>query len=296
MKANSKIYGIIKTKNGRDLYIKDYKCSAKSIKFTLTDKEKYNMSFSGRYKNYNYEEKNIPNYNPLMRIRLILTNCATMKYLKFKTIMVKEVFDDENNTTNIEPLPNFSAKFKKLKDDAKVIVKDETENITWEFNVISNNEENLSKYTLNFGLHKGKTIQEVYETYPDYLEWMIKQKEFGKQKAQEKVKKFLNIIKKDKQNQTKTTQNNLEEKNIKQNHNNNNNNELEKELETYKSKINQLEDNIKQLKQNIINIMYEKNEINLKNQFLLKQINEIYKLTNIELIDENDYSEIYSYA
>lgn len=292
MKANSKIYGIIKTKNGRDLYIKDYKSSAKSIKFTLTDKEKYNTSFSGRYKNYNDEEKNIPNYNPLMRIRLILSNCATMKYLKFKTIMVKEVFDDENNTTNIEPLPNFSAKFKKLKDDAKVIVKDETENITWEFNVISNNEENLSKYTLNFGLHKGKTIQEVYETYPDYLEWMIKQKEFGKQKAQEKVKKFLNIIKKDKQNQTKTTQNN-------------NNNELEKELETYKSKINQLEDNIKQLKQNIINIMYEKNEINLKNQFLLKQINEIYKLTNIninnnndniELIDENDYSEIYSYA
>ena len=43
-------------------------------------------------------------------------------------------------------------------------------------NAIQNQEvtqEEADSYTLTFGKHKGKTLKEVYEETPDYIEWMI---------------------------------------------------------------------------------------------------------------------------
>jgi hypothetical protein len=51
-------------------------------------------------------------------------------------------------------------------------------------------------YVLEFGKHRGKSIETIYKEGSDYLDWMISQEEFSNKEAQEMAKKYLASIKK----------------------------------------------------------------------------------------------------
>ena len=84
MSAISHIYGIINTIEGK-LYIKNYYSNGKVIKFTLTDNENDNMSFSGKKESKMAIRR--PNFIPLCNIRELLKNSKELQYLKYKSII-----------------------------------------------------------------------------------------------------------------------------------------------------------------------------------------------------------------
>lgn len=55
---------------------------------------------------------------------------------------------------------------------------------------------NIGDTVFNFGKYKNKTIKEVFEKYPDYIDWIINKKDFNNIEMQEKIKKYLLEIKK----------------------------------------------------------------------------------------------------
>lgn len=128
--ADSYIKGIVKTKdNNNNLYIKNYYSNGKVIKFTITTHQDENMSFSGTV--VNDTENAIgqsPNFNPLMRIRQILKNIKELKYLKYKNILIEEIFYNNVTTVNTYQLPTTSYRFTKIKNGTRIIITDEINN------------------------------------------------------------------------------------------------------------------------------------------------------------------------
>lgn len=127
--ADSYIKGIVKTKDNNSLYIKNYYSNGRVIKFTITTHQDENMSFSGTViENNDNSIGQSPNYNPLMRIRQILKNIKELKYLKYKNILIEEIFDDNVTITNTYPLPTTSYRFTKIKTGTRIMVTDEINN------------------------------------------------------------------------------------------------------------------------------------------------------------------------
>jgi hypothetical protein len=63
-----------------------------------------------------------------MRIRQILKNIKALKYLKYKNILIEEIFDDNVTIVNTYPLPTTSYKFTKIKSGTRIIITDEINN------------------------------------------------------------------------------------------------------------------------------------------------------------------------
>jgi hypothetical protein len=124
MSAISHIYGIINTKEGK-LYIKNYYSNGKVIKFTLTDNENDNMSFSGKKESKMAIRR--PNFIPLCNIRELLKNSKELQYLKYKSIIYNEVYY-KTNKNEIKRLPTSNCGFKKINKNIKVKVIDEVNN------------------------------------------------------------------------------------------------------------------------------------------------------------------------
>lgn len=127
--ADSYIKGIVKTKDNNNLYIKNYYSNGKVIKFTITTHQDENMSFSGTV--VNDTENAIgqsPNFNPLMRIRQILKNIKELKYLKYKNILIEEIFYNNVAVVNTYQLPTTSYRFTKIKNGTRIIITDEINN------------------------------------------------------------------------------------------------------------------------------------------------------------------------
>lgn len=129
--ADSYIKGIVKTKDNNNLYIKNYYSNGKVIKFTITTHQDENMSFSGTVIGDDRDGNSIgqsPNFNPLMRIRQILKNIKELKYLKYKNILVEEIFDNNVAVVNTYQLPTTSYRFTKIKNGTRIIITDEINN------------------------------------------------------------------------------------------------------------------------------------------------------------------------
>ena len=54
--------------------------------------------------------------------------------------------------------------------------------------------EDAGNYKLTFGRHVGKTLNEVNQDFPDYLDWILKQESFNQKECLEQIKKFRNIV------------------------------------------------------------------------------------------------------
>lgn len=121
MSVISHIYGIINTKEG-NLYIKNYYSNGKVIKFTLTNNENDNMSFSGKKESKMAIRQ--PNFIPLCNIRLLLKKSKELQYLKYKSIIYNEVYY-ENNKNEIKRLPTSNCGFKKINKNTKIKIVDE---------------------------------------------------------------------------------------------------------------------------------------------------------------------------
>jgi hypothetical protein len=121
MSAISHIYGIINTKEGK-LYIKNYYSNGKVIKFTLTNNENDNMSFSGKKESKMAIRQ--PNFIPLCNIRLLLKNSKELQYLRYKSIIYNEIYH-KNDKNEIKRLPTSNCGFKKINKNTKIIIVDE---------------------------------------------------------------------------------------------------------------------------------------------------------------------------
>lgn len=121
MSAISYIYGIINTKEGK-LYIKNYYSNGKVIKFTLTNNENDNMSFSGKKESKMAIRQ--PNFIPLCNIRELLKNSKELQYLKYKSITYNEIYykSDKRETKR---LPTSHCGFKKIDKNTKIKIVDE---------------------------------------------------------------------------------------------------------------------------------------------------------------------------
>lgn len=126
--ADSYIKGTVKTIDNNNVYIKNYYSNGKVIKFTITKHQDENMSFSGTVIGNDKSIGQSPNYNPLMRIRQILKNIKELKYLKYKNILIEEIFDNNVTIVNTYPLPTTSYRFTKIKNGTRIIVTDEINN------------------------------------------------------------------------------------------------------------------------------------------------------------------------
>ena len=60
--------------------------------------------------------------------RQILKNIKELKYLKYKNILIEEIFDDNVTITNTYPLPTTSYRFTKIKTGTRIMVTDEINN------------------------------------------------------------------------------------------------------------------------------------------------------------------------
>jgi hypothetical protein len=139
MATESHIYGIIMTEDGHEVFIKNYYSNGKTIKFTLSNNIDDNVGFSGRKHSKMAMRK--PNYTPLMNIRNILRYTKQTKYLKYKTILVNEVFLNSDFINTYE-LPTRDYTYKSIKKGTHISIIDEINGNELNFNYKTKNNEN----------------------------------------------------------------------------------------------------------------------------------------------------------
>lgn len=177
MRVITYIFGIIKTANGKDIYIKKYHSNGRTIKFTLTDNPEEKLEFSGK-KEFKTGTQ-IPNYTPLMNIRNILTYAKEAKYLKYKSLSLEEESLIEPYTIKKKRLPSMYYKYKEIKKGTHIHIIDEVHKKEIKFDYeptpkqLKENAKSASKHIIRFGEYKGKTIEEIHNMNPQYLTFLL---------------------------------------------------------------------------------------------------------------------------
>jgi uncharacterized protein (DUF3820 family) len=178
MATETYIYGTIKTKDEKEIYIKDYYSNGRVIKFTLSDNPEENMEFSGRKSSKMGGQG--PNYTPLMNIRNILRSATQTKYLKYKSISLIEEFLEPYK---LKPrnLPASYYKYKEIKAGTRISIIDEANHKEFTFTYEPKPKQTkeiftaAANYIWKFGTYKGKTIQEIDNLDKQYLDWILKE-------------------------------------------------------------------------------------------------------------------------
>jgi hypothetical protein len=177
----------IKIKGQESLFIASYSNNGKKITIRLTDKQEDSYEVKA-YLGKRYTFEYCYDISPILTIRDVIMNSKEMGYLNNPEVKMAEthtfaIGSRLSDETLFKDVPLVYFKYKGIKPGTKIEIIDEVNDKTtvWKYS-----EDNVKikqgvagNYVLDFGRHVGKTIEQVYNEDPQYLDWILTKSDFN---------------------------------------------------------------------------------------------------------------------